>query len=143
MWASAGRWLRRDALHVQKETARYVVEDKHADYLFTAVKDNQSGLFAALDALDWENIAVTRCETASRPGRDPHHSGAARPGRLVPLRRSGVRHRAHHPRAGQRRSSVAAREIISRTLERGGTLEALAVAARSHWDVEARAMPTT
>jgi len=29
------------AAHVQKETARYLVEDKGADYLFTAVKDNQ------------------------------------------------------------------------------------------------------
>ena len=32
-----------DALHAQKETARYVVEMKKADYLFT-VKDNQSTL---------------------------------------------------------------------------------------------------
>lgn len=32
-----------DALHTQKETARYLVEDKQADYLFT-VKDNQPTL---------------------------------------------------------------------------------------------------
>lgn len=32
-----------DALHTQKETARYLVEDKKADYLFT-VKDNQPTL---------------------------------------------------------------------------------------------------
>jgi hypothetical protein len=32
-----------DALHAQKETARYVVEVKKADYLFT-VKDNQPTL---------------------------------------------------------------------------------------------------
>lgn len=32
-----------DALHVQTETARYIVEDKKADYLLT-VKDNQSTL---------------------------------------------------------------------------------------------------
>ena len=35
----AGALVTADALHVQKETARYLVEDKHADYLFTAVKD--------------------------------------------------------------------------------------------------------
>ncbi|WP_419469897.1 ISAs1 family transposase [Candidatus Kuenenia sp.] len=29
-----------DALHAQKETARYLVEDKKAEYIFT-VKDNQ------------------------------------------------------------------------------------------------------
>jgi hypothetical protein len=32
-----------DALHTQTETARYLVEDKHADYVFT-VKDNQPTL---------------------------------------------------------------------------------------------------
>ena len=32
-----------DALHTQTETARYLVEDKHAEYLFT-VKDNQPTL---------------------------------------------------------------------------------------------------
>lgn len=32
-----------DALHTQTETARYLVEDKHADYLFP-VKDNQPTL---------------------------------------------------------------------------------------------------
>jgi len=42
-----------DALHAQRDTARYLVEDKHADYLFTAVKDNQPRLFDALDALPW------------------------------------------------------------------------------------------
>lgn len=30
---------------------QHLVEDKHADYLFTAAKDNQLDLFAALDAL--------------------------------------------------------------------------------------------
>jgi predicted transposase YbfD/YdcC len=32
-----------DALHTQTETARYLVEDKHADYVFT-VKENQPTL---------------------------------------------------------------------------------------------------
>jgi hypothetical protein len=37
-----------DPLHCQRETARYIVADKHADYSFTAVKDNQPGLFDTL-----------------------------------------------------------------------------------------------
>ena len=32
-----------DSLHTQTETARYIVEDKKADYVFT-VKDNQPTL---------------------------------------------------------------------------------------------------
>jgi hypothetical protein len=43
-----GALVTADAMHVQKETARYLAEDKEADYLFTAVKDNQPGVFAAL-----------------------------------------------------------------------------------------------
>ena len=39
-----------DALHTQTETARYLVEDKHADYVFT-VKENQPTLRQDIDAL--------------------------------------------------------------------------------------------
>jgi predicted transposase YbfD/YdcC len=38
-----GRVVTFDALHTQKETARYLVEDKKADYVFT-VKGNQKTL---------------------------------------------------------------------------------------------------
>jgi len=42
-----------DALHAQKETARYVVEVKKADYLFT-VKDNQPTLKQDIEDLHLE-----------------------------------------------------------------------------------------
>lgn len=42
-----------DALHTQQETARYLVEDKKADYLFI-VKDNQSTLRQDIADLDWK-----------------------------------------------------------------------------------------
>jgi predicted transposase YbfD/YdcC len=65
-----GALVTADALHVQKQTARYLVEDKNADYLFTAVKDNQPSLFAALDGLDWENTPVTHIVRDRGHGRD-------------------------------------------------------------------------
>jgi hypothetical protein len=69
-----------DALRVQKDIARYLAKVKKADYLFTAVKDNQPGLFAASDALDWEHTPVMRVmRPRPRPRRDPHHRGAPRP----------------------------------------------------------------
>jgi hypothetical protein len=37
---------------------------------FTAVKDNQPGLFAALDVLDWENTSVTRSARDRGHGRE-------------------------------------------------------------------------
>ena len=41
-----------DALHTQQQTARYLVEEKKADYLFI-VKDNQSTLRQDIADLDW------------------------------------------------------------------------------------------
>jgi predicted transposase YbfD/YdcC len=65
-----GALVTADALHVQKETARYLAEDKGADYLFTAVKDNQPGLFAALDAPDWEHAPIAHAARDRGHGRD-------------------------------------------------------------------------
>ena len=54
----AGWVVTLDALHCQRETARYLVEDKHAAYVFTAAKDNQPTLLARLDALPWTDIPI-------------------------------------------------------------------------------------
>ena len=50
-----GRVVTADALHTQRETARFLVEEKNAHYLFT-VKDNQKTLAEDLDAFDWQAI---------------------------------------------------------------------------------------
>lgn len=49
--ALSERVVTADALHTQRETARFRVEDKHAHYLLT-VKENQPTLYADLKALD-------------------------------------------------------------------------------------------
>ncbi|MFA7525349.1 MAG: ISAs1 family transposase, partial [Acidithiobacillus sp.] len=49
----AGKVVTADALHTQRETARFLVEDKKADYLFTAVKGNQQKLGNSLTCLPW------------------------------------------------------------------------------------------
>jgi predicted transposase YbfD/YdcC len=49
----AGRVVTADALHTQVETARYLVEDKQAHYLFT-VKDNQPTLKCDIASLQME-----------------------------------------------------------------------------------------
>jgi hypothetical protein len=51
----AGRVVTADALHTQVETARYLVEDKRAHYLFT-VKDNQPTLKADIARLQMETF---------------------------------------------------------------------------------------
>lgn len=57
-----------DALHTQRAHARYLVEDKNADYLLT-VKDNQPTLFSQLNALPWAQVPVAHIECDRGHGR--------------------------------------------------------------------------
>jgi hypothetical protein len=50
-----GRVVTADALHTQRETARFLIEEKNAHYLFT-LKDNQKTLAKDCAAYDWESI---------------------------------------------------------------------------------------
>ena len=50
--AIAGHTVTADALHAQRSTAQFLVEDKKAHYLFP-VKENQPRLLADLQALPW------------------------------------------------------------------------------------------
>jgi len=137
----SGALVTADALHVQRETARHLVEDKHADYLFTAVKDNQPGLFAALDALDWSAAPIMH--TATDRGHGRHETRTlqvlpAPPGCFPHAAQAFLIERTiRDPHTGQLRSAAAALGITSRSAERGGTPTAIATAARSHWDIEA------
>jgi Domain of unknown function (DUF4338)/DDE_Tnp_1-associated/Transposase DDE domain len=51
-----GRVVTADALHTQQTTARYLVEEKKADYVFT-VKDNQPTLKSHIEDLDNESFS--------------------------------------------------------------------------------------
>ena len=62
----AGAIVTADALHTQTETARYLVEAKHADYVLPA-KDNQPTLKADIQALGLD---------AFPPAAHGHHQGA-------------------------------------------------------------------
>lgn len=130
-----------DAMHVQRETARYLVEDKHADYLFTSVKDNQPSLFAALDALDWPAAPVVHTATGRGHGR--HETRTLQvlpaPADCFPYAAQAflIERAVRDPHTGQLRSAAVALGITSRDPERGGTPTLIATAARSHWDIEA------
>jgi hypothetical protein len=58
-----------DAMHTQKETARFIVEEKKADYVFT-VKDNQPTLRADIDLLHLEALPPSGDDgrQGARPG---------------------------------------------------------------------------
>lgn len=71
-----GRVLTLDAIHTQKETARFLVEKKGADYLFTA-KDNQPTLRSDIEALGLSNFppSAPECRKRTRPHRNTPSMG--------------------------------------------------------------------
>ena len=64
-----GAVITADAMHTQKETARLIVQEKKADYMFT-VKDNQPTLRADIDALQLEAFPPSgdNGQQGARPG---------------------------------------------------------------------------
>ena len=105
------------------------------------VKANQPSLFAALDALDWENTSVAHVMHDRGHGRDetrtlqvlsaPEDLGFPHAAQAFLIERT-----VRDPHDGQLRSA-AALGITSRSRARGGTPEVIATAARGHWDIEA------
>ena len=69
-----GKVVTADAMHTQREHARFLVEEKHADYLFT-VKGNQPTLLADLKALDQDAFppSVRGDRQGPRPARAAQH----------------------------------------------------------------------
>lgn len=67
-----GATVTADAMHTQKEFARYVVEDKGGDYVLMA-KDNQPTLREDIEAVDWDSFFPSGDEPrqGARPDREP------------------------------------------------------------------------
>lgn len=61
-----GRVVTADALHTQTETARFLVEEKGADYVFT-VKDNQPTLLSDIAGLREEDFSPCAGDGGKRP----------------------------------------------------------------------------
>jgi predicted transposase YbfD/YdcC len=57
-----------DAMQATRDNARFLRHDKHAHYLWP-VLGNQPGLYAMLDALDWENTPVAAATIETGKGR--------------------------------------------------------------------------
>lgn len=90
-----GKVVTADALHAQVAHARFVVEDKGADYVFT-VKGNQPGLLQAVADLDDGSFSPSgpSNKQGARTNRGAHDSGQHGPAGLsgVSARRAGLPH---------------------------------------------------
>ena len=65
----AGRTITLDALHAQQETARCLLDECAADYLVTAVKDNQPTMHDDLQAIDWSTARHYESDIEKAHGR--------------------------------------------------------------------------
>ena len=134
----AGAVVTMDALHCQRETARYIVEDKQADYIFTAVKDNQPGLFDALDSLPWPDAPVQHQMHDRGHGRDETRTIQVLPapaGLFPHAAQAFLVERHVTDLRGKPESDIAALGITSMSPQRG-TPEAIALHVRGHWGIE-------
>lgn len=134
----AGTVITLDALHCQRDTARYIVADKHADDIFTAVKDNQPKLFEALDALPWTGAQVTHLMHDRGHGRDETRTIQVLPvpdGLFPHAAQAFLIERHVTDLRGNPVSDIAALGITSMSARRG-TPAVIATAVRGHWAIE-------
>lgn len=128
-----------DALHAQRETARYLVADKGAAYVFTAIKDNQPTLFAQLDALPWTTVPIGHTMRDRGHGRQEKRTIQVLPapdGIFPHAQQAFLVERYVHDLGGTLISAVAALGITALSAEQAGP-ERLAGLVRAHWGIEA------
>jgi predicted transposase YbfD/YdcC len=128
-----------DALHAQRETARYLVEDKGAAYVFTAIKDNQPTLFAQLDALPWTTAPIGHTMGDRGHGRQEKRTIQVLPapeGIFPYAQQAFLIERYVHDLGGTLTSAIAALGITALSAEQAGP-ERLAHLVRGHWGIEA------
>jgi hypothetical protein len=67
-WPLAGAVVTAESLHTPAKTARYLVDEQHADYRFT-VKDHQPTLKPDIQDLGLETLPPQHTDTDTGPGR--------------------------------------------------------------------------
>jgi predicted transposase YbfD/YdcC len=128
-----------DALHAQRETARYLVEDKGAAYVFTAIKDNQPTLFAHLDALPWTTVPIGHTMHNRGHGRQERRTIQVLPapdGIFPHAQQAFLVERYVYDLTGTLTSAIAALGITALSADQAGP-ERLAHLVRGHWAIEA------
>ena len=130
-----------DALHTQREHARFLVEAKKAHYAFT-VKRNQKNLYEQLRTLPWEQATAKFYDRTTGHGRKetrvvqaltvtdlgvdfPHAAQVAKV----------VRHRTDTRTGKQSRETVY---VITDLTSRQASPERIATILRAHWVIENR-----
>jgi predicted transposase YbfD/YdcC len=126
-----------DALHAQRAHAVYLVEQRHAHYLFT-VKDNQPTLATQLRGLPWKQVPVLHRTTNRGHGRHEIRETQVLSvdGLLFPHARQVARIRRKRRRLGTRRWASQTVYAITDLPAHRANAEEIATWAREHWTVE-------
>ena len=133
-------------MHVQQETARCLLDDCGADYLVTAVKQNQPSLLEDLKVMDWREARSYETPWEKAHGRieqrrcavidvtDPLWDGTC----MLYGRRQALRiERQRHLLKSGKTSAETVYCLTSLGPEKAGPKELLAL-VRDHWQVENR-----
>lgn len=134
----AGMLITADCLHTQRKHARYL-HGRDADFVF-CVKDNQPGLFAALDVLPWPDTPITHRMTDRGHGRLETRTLQVMPAPpdlpFPHVEQVFLVERAVTTMTGKPVSNVAILGLTSMNADRG-TPETIAQAVRGQWKIEA------
>jgi predicted transposase YbfD/YdcC len=134
----AGWAVTLDAMHCQKETARFLAGDKGAAYVFTAAKDNQPGLVAKLDALPWDSAPIGHTMSGRGHGREERRTIQVLPapeGIWPHARQVFLIERYVYDLQGTLTSAVAALGLTALTAAQAGPAR-LNWLVRDHWGIE-------
>ena len=142
-----GRVVTVDAMHVQHETARCVVEQCGAHYVMTAVKSNQPNLLIELQGLHWERPEVRATE--HRTANKGHGRIEKRSCRVLdltdhpdtaPLPHRTVAFRIERERRNAKTGKVEHETVHGLTSlpPEQATAELVLALVRGHWSIENR-----
>lgn len=132
-----GMLITADCLHTQRAHARYL-HTRDADFVF-CVKDNQPGLFTALDALAWTDVPITHTTTDRGHGRIETRTLQVMPAPpdlpFPHVNQVFLIERTVTDLAGGSPSNVAILGVTSLNPQRG-TATRIAEAVRGQWRIE-------
>jgi predicted transposase YbfD/YdcC len=133
----AGAVFTMDALHAQRETARYLVKQRNAHYLIT-IKDNQPSLAAQLRALPWRQVPVLHRSHGRGHGRQEQRlvQVVTVKGLLFPHASQVIRVVRKHRKPGAKRWSTETVYAITDLTAEQATPAELAGWLRGHWTIE-------
>lgn len=135
----AGVVVTADALHTQRDHARFLVQDKKAHFILV-VKKNQPSLYHQLKTLPWRQIPIGHTEDHHGHGRTERRSikvVTVEPGLAFPHAAQAIAiTRKTRPRRGGRFKTVTVYAVTSLLVHQARPDE-LAAWIRQHWQIEA------